>query len=265
MRNILLVLSYDGTRFCGWQRQDKSDGGKPVCTVQGEIERVLEKIHKSKVPLQGSGRTDSGVHAYAQAANFFSPVDSIPAERYALALNSLLPSDIRISSSKEVPENFSARFSATKRTYRYFIIPQHKASAAQMPYVWDIAHSPDIDTLNGMASCLKGETDCAVFAASGDKSHSTCRYIEDAHFFYEDLFPDSRALVFEITANAFLWKMVRSVVGSLIQFEKSGKDARYFKSVIESRERKNSGPTAPPQGLFLWNVCFDGIRHDGTN
>ena len=90
MRNILITVSYDGTYFCGWQRQDKSDGGKPVRTVQGEIEKVLETIHKVKTPLQGSGRTDSGVHAVRQAANFFSPVDSIPVKKYVPALNSLL-------------------------------------------------------------------------------------------------------------------------------------------------------------------------------
>ena len=96
MRNILITISYDGTNFCGWQRQDKSDKGKPVRTVQGEIEKVLEKIHKTKISLQGSGRTDSGVHAFAQAANFFSSIDSIPEKKYAQALNSLLPDDIRI-------------------------------------------------------------------------------------------------------------------------------------------------------------------------
>ena len=230
MRNILITVSYDGTYFCGWQRQDKSDGGKPVRTVQGEIEKVLETIHKVKTPLQGSGRTDSGVHAVRQAANFFSPVDSIPVKK-----------------------------SATSRSYRYFIIPSHKALASQMPYAWDIGHEPDIDKLNEMASCLKGEIDCATFAASGDESLSTFRFINDAHFFYQDLYPWGKALVFEITANAFLWKMVRSIVGSLIFFEKD-KDVSYFKEVLESHDRSKAGPTAPPQGLFLWDVSFEGER-----
>lgn len=259
MRNILITVSYDGTNFCGWQRQDKSDGGKPVRTVQGEIEKVLERIHKIKTPLQGSGRTDSGVHAVAQAANFFSPVDSIPVEKYVPAMNSLLPDDIRITEAKEVDEKFSSRFSATSRTYRYFIIPSHKALASQMPFAWDIGHEPDIDKLNQMALCLKGEIDCAAFAASGDESLSTNRFINGAHFFYQDLYPSGRALVFEITANAFLWKMVRSIVGSLIFFEKD-KTPEYFKEVLESCNRSKAGPTAPPQGLFLWKISFDGKR-----
>lgn len=259
MRNILLTISYDGTLFCGWQRQDKSDGGKSVRTVQGEIEKVLEKIHKTKILLQGSGRTDSGVHAVAQAANFLTALDSIPTQKFIPAMNSLLPSDIRIMSAKQVGENFSARFDATSRTYRYFIVPSHKVLASQMSYVWDIANEPDINKLNEMASCLKGELDCATFAAAGDKSISTCRYIFDAHFFYQDLFPCGKALVFEITANAFLWKMVRSIVGSLIYFEKNC-DVSYFKTALESRTRSKVGPTAPPQGLFLWNVSFNGKR-----
>ncbi|HAC32728.1 MAG TPA: tRNA pseudouridine(38-40) synthase TruA, partial [Treponema sp.] len=111
------------------------------------------------------------------------------------------------------------------------------------------------DVLNQMASCLHGEMNCATFAASGDQSISTNRYIDKAHFFY-----DGSSLVFEIEANAFLWKMVRSIVGSLIHFEKTGKDAEFFKSVVESCDRKKAGPTAPPNGLFLYKISFDGIR-----
>lgn len=265
MKNILLTLSYDGTNFAGWQRQDKSDKGKPVRTVQGEIENVLEKIHKRKISLQGSGRTDSGVHAVRQVANFESDIDSMSEEKYAVALNSLLPQDIRVLESKEVPIGFSSRFNATVRTYRYFIVPNHNALATQMPYVWNISNNPNVEVLNKMASCLKGEIDCATFAASGDQSISTFRYLENAHFFYQDLTPCGKALVFEISANAFLWKMVRSIVGSLIYFEKNGKDENYFKEVLESKDRSKVGPTAPPQGLFLWNVSFDGIRHDGKS
>lgn len=174
-------------------------------------------------------------------------------------MNSLLPDDIRIIDSKEVPEDFSSRFSATSRSYRYFIIPSHTAIASQMPFAWDIGNEPDIEKLNRMASYLKGEIDCATFAASGDESQSTYRFINDAHFFYQDLYPCGRALVFEITANAFLWKMVRSIVGSLIFFEKD-KEPEYFKQVLESCDRSKAGPTAPPQGLFLWKVSFDGER-----
>lgn len=258
MKNILLNISYDGTDFCGWQRQDFADKGKAVRTVQGELEAALAKLLKRKVNLYGSGRTDSGVHAAGQAANFFSPIDSIPPERYVQALNSFLPHDIRINSSREVPETFNARFSATSRTYRYFLHCGQSPLASEMRYVWPLHRYPDLRVLNEMASCLRGEIDCATFAAAGDQSLSTNRYIDNAVFY-----PDStngERIVFEISANAFLWKMVRSLTGSLVFFEKTGKDASFFKSALESRDRKRAGPTAPPNGLFLWSVSFDGIR-----
>ena len=254
MRNILLTISYDGTDFCGWQRQDFADKGKAVRTVQATVEEALEKLHKQKINLTGSGRTDSGVHAFAQAANFFSPVDSIPVEKYPVALNCFLPQDVRIMDAKVVPDDFSSRFSATSRVYRYFI-NMEKPFASETRYVWSINHKPDIKVLNEMASCLRGEIDCAAFAASGDQSLSTKRYIDNAHFFIE-----GRNLVFEIEANAFLWRMVRSLTGSLIHFEKMGKSPEYFKQVLESCDRKKAGPTAPATGLFLYEIKFDGIR-----
>ena len=254
MRNILLTISYDGTDFCGWQRQNFADNGKAVRTVQATVEDALEKLHKQKINLTGSGRTDSGVHAFAQAANFFSPVDSIPVEKYPVALNCFLPQDVRIMDAKVVPDDFSSRFSATSRVYRYFI-NMEKPFASETRYVWSINHKPDINVLNEMASCLRGEIDCAAFAASGDQSLSTKRYIDNAHFFIE-----GRNLVFEIEANAFLWRMVRSLTGSLIHFEKMGKSPEYFKQVLESCDRKKAGPTAPAAGLFLYEIKFDGIR-----
>lgn len=254
MTNILLTVSYDGTDFCGWQRQDKSASGKSVRTVQGELEGAIEKMFRQKINLCGSGRTDSGVHAAAQAANFISPSDTIPEQNYVRALNGLLPPDIRIMEAKAVAMDFSSRFSATSRTYRYFMhttFPQ----ARDMRYVWRICRKPDLNVLNEMCKCLSGEIDCATFTATGDQSLSTYRYIEQAHFWYE-----GDVLVFEIEANAFLWKMVRSITGTLIQMEQKGLGAEDFRKVLESKDRKKAGITAPPTGLFLWKVNFDGVR-----
>ena len=176
MRNILLTISYDGTNFCGWQKQDGQR------TVQGELEKALETVHKSKIELHGSSRTDSGVHAMAQAATFLSPIDSIPIENYPVALNSYLPKDIRIMNARTVDESFHARFSATKRTYRYFLYCGTVPSAHEMNYIWYIHRKVDVARLNRMASVLHGEIDCATFTASGDESKSTFRYIEHAVF-----------------------------------------------------------------------------------
>lgn len=280
MRTILLTISYDGTDYCGWQRQspagnnslpaeqkklnppacdaDISKHKKAVPTVQEEIEKALETLHKQPVSLAGSGRTDSGVHAVGQAATFVSPIDSIPVQNYIPALNSILPQDIRIVDAQEKEENFHARFSAKRRTYRYFINISENPLAHSKRFSWSIFRQPDINKLNEMASVLRGELDCTTFAAAGDKSPSKSRFIEDAFFYTETTTPDNleKKIVFEITANAFLWNMVRSIVGTLIFFEKTGKTKEDFENALNSKDRKNAGPTAPPTGLFLWKVGF---------
>jgi tRNA pseudouridine38-40 synthase len=252
-RNILLTISYAGTHFCGWQKQDHADNGQPVRTVQAELETALEKMHHEPVDVFGAGRTDSGVHAAGQAANFYSPINSIPVENYVPALNGLLPSDIRVHKSILVPGDFNARFSAISRTYRYFIYCGAPPPAYEAPFVWAIRHEPALRVLNEMASCLLGEIDCTTFSAAGDMSKSKFRYLEKAIFFWL-----GSRLVFEITANAFLWKMVRSIVGSLVQFESEGNGASFFRDVLESKDRSRAGQTAPAGGLFLWHINYGG-------
>ena len=254
MKTILLTISYDGTDFCGWQKQKETILGK-VRTVQEELEKALEIIHKEPVQACGSGRTDSGVHASFQAVTFVSPIDSIPTEKYIPAINSLLPHDIRVMSAEEKPQGFHARYNATSRSYRYFMWTGETPPAKEMRYIWPLFRQPDIEKLNAMAACLQGEIDCTTFSAAGDKSISKSRYLEKAYFYQE-----GEKLVFEIEANAFLWKMVRSITGSLIHFEKQGYPVEYFKEVLEAKNRKLAGPTAPSTGLFLYQVKFDGIR-----
>lgn len=260
MRNILLTISYDGTDFCGWQRQEKH-GKESERTVQGEIEKVLHKIHKQKVDLHGSGRTDSGVHAFGQVANFFSPIDSIPPKNYIKALNTFLPQDIRILDAKEVDQDFDSRFSATSRIYRYFISFDEAISANNSRFVWHVRnYKPNLERLNHFCSCLKGEIDCASFAASGDESVSTNRYIDNAEFFVQkDIFGND-LLVFQIEANAFLWKMVRTLTGTLINLDKFDAPQDSMEKILIAKDRTKAGVTAPPTGLFLYKICFDGIR-----
>ena len=258
MTNILLTISYDGTDFCGWQRQDKAAEGQPVRTIQGEIEHALEKMFRCHINVYGSGRTDSGVHAAGQAANFLSPVDSIPEKNYVRALNGLLPHDIRIMDACKVSDDFNARFNATSRMYRYFIHAESVPLAKDTRYVWCIPNRPDVDRLNEMCSFLHGELDCATFAAAGDQSLSTKRFIDSARFFVDS--SDKDMLVFEIEANAFLWRMIRSLTGTLIQCEQKGKSALHVKEILDSCDRRRALMTAPPNGLFLWKIRFDGIR-----
>ena len=261
MKNILLTISYDGTDFSGWQRQDFGETKNYARTVQGEVEKALEKLLKTPVTLYGSGRTDAGVHAVAQKANFYSPIDSIPPENYVRALNSFLPRDVRVLASEEVSEDFSARKNATSRVYRYFISSSTAVNASMNRFSWTVPYEPNLDNLNEMASLLKGEMDCSSFAASQDESVSPCRYIDDACFFYEKSFPSGEdLLVFQIEANAFLWKMVRTLTGTLVSLDKAYKTREDFKKIIEAHDRTKAGITAPPDGLFLYDIKFDGIR-----
>ena len=259
MTIVLLSISYDGSDFCGWQRQDKSDGGEPVRTVQGELETALAKMLKAPVKLYGSGRTDSGVHARAQKANFLSPFDAIPPSGYVRALNGILPRDIRIQSAQPVPETFNARFDATSRIYRYFIrTGTTPPFASETRYLWYQPRELNLNRLNEMAAFLSGEIDCATFSAAGDQSLSTRRYIDRAGFFPA---PDrENTLIFEIEANAFLWKMIRSLVGTFVQLDMQGAAPAVFKEILDSRNRQRALMTAPPTGLFLWDIRFDGIR-----
>ena len=249
-RNILLRISYDGTHFHGWQKQ-LQHGEESFRTVQGEIERALALLHKHPVELFGSGRTDAGVHACGQAAHFFTDIARIKPESFVPALNSALPKDVRIMEAVHVSDNLHARFSARSRTYRYFIHCGKTAFAHQLPYCWHIRREPDIDVLNRMASVLSGELDCTAFSAAGDQSKSKSRSIYTAHFF-----TDQEFLVFEISANAFLWRMVRSITGTLLHYEQQNGTKEDFEAVLRSKDRRNAGETAPPQGLFLWSVEY---------
>ena len=245
MRNIRLLVAYDGTDFSGWQRQ------AGVRTVQGELENALKKIHKHPVAVTGSGRTDAGVHARAQCANFYSGIASMKAERFVPALNSLLPHDIRVLKAEEAPEAFHARFDALSRTYRYYFIQGRSALPMEMRYAFRIWRQLDISLLNNYCRFLKGEFDCTVFASANDKSKSRYRYIFHAFFFNE-----AEKMVFEIKANAFLWKMVRSIAGTLLFYEEKNTSPNNFFNVITSGKRNLAGPTLPPQGLTLWNIEY---------
>ena len=252
MRNIALTISYDGTNFVGWQKQPDIEAR----TVQGELEKALSKLHNTPITTNGSGRTDSGVHAIAQVANFWSPIDSIPVEKYAYAINGFLPHDIRIHAVEEKDSNFHPRFSAVSRSYRYFFhYGPVSPFAHEMNTVWWIRYKPNLENLNAMAACLIGETDCASFASLGDKSITTYRAIQKAHFFMQD-----GKLVFEIQANAFLWKMVRTIVGTLIELDRKKRTEKDFQAIIDAKNRKKAATTAPSTGLFLWNINFEGER-----
>jgi len=246
MRTIKLIIAYDGTDFLGWQRQ-----AGQARTVQAVVESALEKMHGHPVALAGAGRTDSGVHARAQAAGFQTDIESIKPDRFVPALNSLLPHDVRITDSYEAAADFHARFDARVRTYRYFFIAGRQALPHESRYALQLWRIPDISILNSYCRLLYGERDCALFAGSGDTSKSTWRNISHAAFLAEDV-----RLIFEISANAFLLKMVRSVAGTFLHYEERATPPSQLRDIIASGDRSLAGPTLPPQGLFLWKVDY---------
>lgn len=258
-RNIKLLIAYDGTDFCGWQKQERppenqspgSGKSEHARSVQGIIENALFEMHGEPVGLTGSGRTDSGVHAAGQAANFYTNIPGIPPERFAPALNSLLPRDVRILASSQASPDFHARFDAAMRTYRYHFIPGRFMLPHESRYNVRIYRYPKLDALNSYCRLILGEQDCAMFAGAGDTSKSFNRYISNAVFFF-----DGGRLIFEISANAFLRKMVRSIAGTLLHYEETGTPPEQLRDIIAQKDRSLAGPTLPPQGLFLWKIEF---------
>jgi tRNA pseudouridine38-40 synthase len=245
-RNIKLTLAYDGTDFLGWQLQKKGR------TVQGVMQEGLARMHGHPVHVLAAGRTDSGVHATGQVANFFSDIDSIVPVRFRDAVNAYLPPDVRVIASEEVGERFHARRSARLRVYRYYTL----CGPVLLPHLRKYRHwvrrDLDVVRMNEMASVLTGEHDFTCFSAEGDANKSKVRHVRTSAFHVE-----GDTLVYTIAAGSFLWKMVRTIIGTFLMLEEQGLGAREMRLIIESGSRSNAGGTAPPRGLFLERVVYD--------
>jgi tRNA pseudouridine38-40 synthase len=250
VRTIKLLIAYDGTDFCGWQRQA---GHR---SVQGVIEGALEQMHGHPAALTGAGRTDSGVHAAGQAAHFRTDIESIEPGRFVPALNGLLPQDVRILEAGEASPDFHARFDARTRTYRYFFICGRQALPHEGRYALQLWRRPRVDLLNAYCRLLPGERDCSIFAGAGDGGASAAGKSRSRYISHTAFFAEGSHLVFEISANAFLWKMVRSVVGTFLHYEERDTPPEQLRDIIASGSRELAGPTLPPHGLFLWKVDY---------
>ena len=245
-RNIRLTLAYDGTDFLGWQLQ------KNGRTVQGVMQDGLARMHGHPVHVLAAGRTDSGVHATGQVANFRSDIGSISGSRFRDAVNSYLPWDVRVISSEEVASDFHARRSARLRVYRYYTV----CGAVLLPHLRNYRHwirrSPDLVRLNNLAAVLVGEHDFTCFSAEGDANHSKVRRVDVSAFHRE-----GDTLVYTIAASSFLWKMVRTIIGTLFALEEQELGSRELRLVMDAGSRSNAGGTAPAKGLFLERVVYD--------
>ncbi len=247
MKNIKLTIEYDGSRYAGWQRQDNA------MTVQQKLEEALYKLCGEPINLIGSGRTDSGVHAKGQAANF-KTISTIPPERFSYALNSMLPCDIKINRSEAVPMDFHARFSATGKKYRYSIINNTHGTAIGWQYLHHINLPLDIQAMSEAAKEFIGTHDFAGFMATGSPVHSTVRSIYESKLIQEE-----SLIHFIVIGNGFLYNMVRIMAGTLIDVGKGKIIANEIPNIITSREREKAGATAPANGLFLEEVYYDNV------
>jgi tRNA pseudouridine38-40 synthase len=242
MTRLLAILEYDGTDFVGFQVQERGR------TVQGELEHAIQKITGEKVRVTGGGRTDSGVHALAQGAHFDTGWER-PVATLQRALNAVLPSDLAVRSLAVVDQNFSARYSAKSRAYRYTILNQAIRSPLTEHYSLQVPAELDVEAMNAAAQLLVGSHD---FGGFGTPPHgeNTVRVVYESR-----VWRDGKMIYVDLEANAFLYRMVRRIVGTLLLVGQGRITVGEFREVLA--QHKRAGQSVPPQGLCLVAVKYD--------
>lgn len=249
MRHVRLVVEYDGSQLHGWQRQN----GQP--TVQQHLEEALASLLQHEVKVAGASRTDAGVHARGQVASFRTD-RPIPLHGIRRGLNSLLPGSIAIRDAAEVPEDFHPRFSATGKHYRYTILARPDRSPRWRDRAWHHAEPLNLHAMHDASRALLGEHDFAAFRAAGCTAKTTMRRVDSITF--TRLHPD--LLEVDVRGNAFLRMMVRILVGTLTEVGTGRRPVGQVAEILASKDRTKAGITAPPQGLELIAVHYDGTR-----
>ena len=250
MRNLKLILSYDGSEYSGWQIQPDA------ATIQGTLASAIGRLTGEKVLPQGSGRTDAGVHALAQVATF-STASTVPVENFVKALNDVLPPSIRVLESVEVPDDFHARKSAYAKTYRYRILRSPICSPFIARYVWHFPYPLDEPSMARAAAQVVGEQDFTSFAAVDpergreDSEPSNIRTIMESCWKR-----DGEQFIYTVRGNGFLHHMVRNLVGTFVLVGKGTLQVEEIVRILESRNRSSAGPTAPASGLCLVAVEY---------
>ena len=259
MRNIRLTLAYDGTGFHGWQRQPD----KP--TIQGLMENAVQKITGEPTTLWGSGRTDAGVHAANQVASF-KTMCPIPCANLTKALNDILPASVRVKEACDIPLDFHARYGAVSKTYRYRILLAPVASPFIGRFVYHHPYPLDRRAMQRAARMFEGEHDFTSFAAAGAASEENengpvqgtpprgnTRRLFSSRLRWHG---KSSVLIYEACGSGFLHHMVRNIVGTLLEIGRGRMKPEDVPPILEARDRKLAGPTAPAQGLCLWKVNY---------
>jgi len=240
---VKVVVEYDGSNYSGWQRQINSN------SVQQTIEECLYVLTGKTVVIHGAGRTDAGVHAIGQVFHFDD--DTIPADRYAGALNSKLPHDIRAISSAAVDDNFHSRFDAKGKRYQYKILNQKRPIVIQRNYAWRVYKQVDVEKMILASKDLIGEHDFASFMATRSFVNSTVREIYSLNIIKEN-----NEITIDISGNGFLRSMVRIIAGTLVEMGTGQKDYKEMNDIIYAKNRLSAGITAPAGGLYLMEVYY---------
>ncbi|TMI81153.1 MAG: tRNA pseudouridine(38-40) synthase TruA [Bacillati bacterium ANGP1] len=249
MRTVRLVLEYDGTGYCGWQRQRGSAaGGAP--SVQATLEAALRKATGVATPAVGAGRTDAGVHALGQVAHFTTH-SRIPAARWPAALNARLPPDIRVLGAEEMPDGFHARFDAVSRTYRYEILNRPAPSALLRHRAYHVPEPLDVEAVRRALAAFVGRHDFVAYRGAGSPSRTTVCTLTAAGCARTG----SRVRVW-LTADRFLRHMVRMIVGTLVRVGTGRLPPDAPGAYLADRDNRRTGPTAPAHGLYLVRVEY---------
>jgi tRNA pseudouridine38-40 synthase len=245
MRNFKITIEYDGSAYHGWQRQATGR------TIQGEIESALATMTGNRISVTGSGRTDAGVHALNQTANF-KCITSLSPGVFLKGLNSLLPKDIVITSCESVPDKFHARYDVKSKTYHYRILNRALPAAIYRQYAWHIRKKLDLDAMQDALRYISGRHDFKAFEGSGSPRTDSIRCIMTADL----LITDDEYLVLKLEGDGFLRFMVRNIVGTLVDVGLGKMTPDDFKQILASKNRNLAGITAPAHGLFLANVKY---------
>jgi len=241
---VALGVEYDGTNFCGWQVQPEQR------TVQGCLAKALGKITGEKSKIVAAGRTDSGVHAIQQVAHF--ETEASRSERnWILGLNSNLPDDMNVTWARPVDDDFSARFSALNRSYRYLIINRVSRSSIHANKMWWVFAPLDIDKMQAAADMLVGHHDYSAFRAKLCQAHSPMKTVD-----WINVTKQGDCIAIDVKAQSFLHHMVRNIVGVLVPIGAGQKPVEWATQVLESRDRAQGGITSPPDGLYFINVEY---------
>lgn len=245
MRNIKMILQYDGTRYKGWQKQTED-----IYTLQGKLESTLNAMTEEEIQLIGCGRTDTGVHALNYTANFHTR-SNMDAENMLKYLNDNLPDDIAVKSIKDASERFHARYNILSKTYLYRINNGEIKNVFDRKYIHNISVKLDLEKMRKCSEVLVGTHDFQSFTTLKSKTKSTVRTIN-----YIDIEEKDGVIEIEVNGNGFLWNMVRIILGTLIEAGKGKLNESDVENILNAKKRADAGPMVPAKALFLKDVEY---------